>query len=149
MAKIIAAAHVPKPVPVTLTGKPAIKGASVIKNPFMIKSLALLCKKPFKVTKILATKTMMGEGNNDNESNDDDDVAMDIDTGSLVVDTKFLELLHLEEASQGVLKEAKKVVRNIALAPSAKLEKLPFPKLDYKSLYNSNRIVQALTVGAT
>ncbi|KAG6880648.1 hypothetical protein C0995_005171, partial [Termitomyces sp. Mi166 len=34
-SKIIAATPAPKPVPITSTGKPAIKGGSVIKNSFM------------------------------------------------------------------------------------------------------------------
>ncbi|KAG6880455.1 hypothetical protein C0995_007049, partial [Termitomyces sp. Mi166 len=55
------------------------------------------------------------EGDNDNEGNNDSNAAMDIDTGSLVVDTKILELLHFEETQQGMLTEAKM----IALVPVA------------------------------
>ncbi|KAG6887380.1 hypothetical protein C0995_015723, partial [Termitomyces sp. Mi166 len=39
--KTIAAAPVPKPVPVMSTGKPAVKGGSVIKNPFMVRQFKL------------------------------------------------------------------------------------------------------------
>ncbi|KAG6886439.1 hypothetical protein C0995_007805, partial [Termitomyces sp. Mi166 len=56
-----------------------------------------------------------GKGNNDDEGNDDDNAAMDIDTSNLVVDTKFLEPLCLEDAYQGVLTEAKKAIENMVL----------------------------------
>ncbi|KAG6887002.1 hypothetical protein C0995_002438 [Termitomyces sp. Mi166 len=120
--KIIAAAPVPKHVPVTSTGKPAIKGGSVIKNPFMVKQFKLAGTEESgvliinqvtevsagKVTSAATQETLQSKedtgnednndkGNNNNKGNDDNNATMDVNTGSLVVDAKFLELLHLEE----------------------------------------------------
>ncbi|KAG6859834.1 hypothetical protein C0995_003197 [Termitomyces sp. Mi166 len=160
--KIITTASVPKPAPVTSTGKPAIKGASIIKDPFMVRQCKLAgteesgvliinqvtevsvgkvagaaMQETLQSNKDIGNKNNDGEGDNDHEGNDDNDAAMDIDTSSLVMDMKFLELLHLEEAYQGALMKAKKVIKDIAPAP------------DYKFLYNSNKIIQALTIGTT
>ncbi|KAG6872181.1 hypothetical protein C0995_012246, partial [Termitomyces sp. Mi166 len=134
---VIATAPAPKPVPATSTVKPAEKGASVAKDPFILadtkESGVLIINQTTGVSagKVIGAATQetlqsdketgdenneVGNGKNDGEGDNDDNDTMDVDASGLVADAKFLELLHLEEALQEVSMKTM-VIEDIALVP--------------------------------
>ncbi|KAG6859997.1 hypothetical protein C0995_000703 [Termitomyces sp. Mi166 len=139
-------ATAPKPVSVTLTVR-QFKLAGTEESGMLIINQATevsagkvadaAMQETFQSDEDTGNKNDDGKGNNDNEGNNDNNATMNIDTDSLVVDTKFLESLHLKKAYQGALTKARKAIKDIALSS------------DYKSLYNSKKIVQALIIGTT
>ncbi|KAG6872060.1 hypothetical protein C0995_013442 [Termitomyces sp. Mi166 len=136
--KPTAATPVPQPAPVKSAGKPAVKGGFVIKDPFMATEVAA-----GKVASTVTQETLQSEedtgdennndkGSNNNEDDDDyagdndNDAAMDIDSGSL--DVKISKVLHPEETQQKASTKVM-VTDNVVLMPLTKPNKTPFSKL--------------------
>ncbi|KAG6860225.1 hypothetical protein C0995_013934 [Termitomyces sp. Mi166 len=122
-----------------LTVKPAQKGVPVVKDPSILagtkESDALIVNQATEVgAKMQETlRSNNNTGDEDNEDgkgkdgggedngdgiDDENGVAMDVDASGLVVDTSFLELLHLKEVLQRASKEVVKIIEDVELVPT-------------------------------
>ncbi|KAG6898742.1 hypothetical protein C0995_008624, partial [Termitomyces sp. Mi166 len=112
VTKPTAAMPISKPVPVKSAGKPAVKGGSVFKDPFMVRQFKLAGTEESgaliinwatevaagKVTSIAIQETLQSEdtGNkNDNDKDSNDNDATNVDSSNL--DAKILKVLCHEE----------------------------------------------------